>query len=548
MLFSHKISFSKTSFESKFTQVSEQKSFFAQLQKIFIKDKYKFNYLPIFSPMGDAKVAREIYHGKFNFSGLTLDTNGLSPFMIHINKDYIFGQIHNFSWLSHMYAAKSAISLAASRTFILDWIKIFGNKTNSHSYDYEITTNRIVNWLIHSNWLLKQSSTDFQQAFIDSIKEQAYHLYKNFIIIKDKYTKLHVAITLLLACRFTNLPLKFNQRILKIFTQATQENILLDGGHISLEPQKIYNILSLLIPIKQSYLQLLEQPPAILIEMIERLFPCLRFFTHTNGELAHFHGSTIVTKQAINACLSHDETNGAIFQHAPYSNFYRLANNNNILIANVGINNSESAMSFEFSSQQQRIIVNCNESCVKLIPNQYKSDKFSNLHHSYLQNEKLLFTKQRLKAITQNISLEKLSNQNKLGFCASHVKKYKHNIKIIHQREIFLDTDDTITGSDKLTYENLKGAIPSTKISFHLHPDIIVKKRLCNFLLIGKNNNVWEFSCDNAILKLDESIYHCPTHGALPSKKIILTFNNIPSSIINWKICRIKESLLQFDG
>ena len=130
----------------------------------------------------------------------------------------------------------------------------------------------------------------------------------------------------------------------------------------------VLELLADLLPLRQTYANQAEAPPAALIGAVERMLPALRFFRHQDGSLARFNGMGATIHDRIAAILRHDDTAGAPLLHAPHSGYERLAMGGTTVIADTGAaaagrrsRNAAHAgcLSFELSSGRQHFIVNC---------------------------------------------------------------------------------------------------------------------------------------------------------------------------------------------
>ena len=118
--------------------------------------------------------------------------------------------------------------------------------------------------------------------------------------------------------------------------EELDRQILPDGGHISRNPMAVLELLADLLPLRQTYANQAEAPPAALIGAIERMLPALRFFRHQDGSLARFNGMGATIQDRIAAILRHDDTAGAPLLHAPHSGYERLSMGGTTVIADTG--------------------------------------------------------------------------------------------------------------------------------------------------------------------------------------------------------------------
>ena len=95
-------------------------------------------------------------------------------------------------------------------------------------------------------------------------------------------------------------------------------------------------LLADLLPLRQTYANQAETPPAALISAVDRMLPALRFFRHQDGSLARFNGMGATIHDRIAAILRHDDTAGAPLLHAPHSGYERLSMGGTTVIADTG--------------------------------------------------------------------------------------------------------------------------------------------------------------------------------------------------------------------
>ena len=128
----------------------------------------------------------------------------------------------------------------------------------------------------------------------------------------------------------------------------------------------VLELLADLLPLRQTYANQAEEPPAALIGAVERMLPALRFFRHQDGSLARFNGMGATIHDRIAAILRHDDTAGAPLLHAPHSGYERLSMGGTTVIADTGLppptdvsgRAHAGCLSFEMSSGRHNFIVN----------------------------------------------------------------------------------------------------------------------------------------------------------------------------------------------
>ncbi|EFG2587298.1 heparinase, partial [Escherichia coli] len=106
---------------------------------------------------------------------------------------------------------------------------------------------------------------------------------------------------------------------------SLDHQIFADGGHISRNPLAVVELLSDLLPLKQTFLAQTQSVPPLLLSAIDRMMPAVRFFRHRDGALARFNGMGATAHDRLSAVLQLDETNAAPVLSATHSGYERLA-------------------------------------------------------------------------------------------------------------------------------------------------------------------------------------------------------------------------------
>lgn len=527
-------------------------------------DEANFSPIPIIETTGDSDFVRKFYHGEFTLAGHTIHNKSASPFLVGKSPLSWQKELHKFAWLQHMFTAKNSLSLAMSRNLINDWtaLKIPPSINNNPIWDLEVTAFRLINWLIYSSWLVKNASNEFKLSFAKLIKQHVNYLYKHSLSQQNPNLLATMFIGIKIASRTFHYSEHFDKYIDSVLQQQLKTIILPDGGHISRDPFWLYQLLSWLLPLRQSYIIAHSNPPYYLINTIERLLPALRFFKHRDGRLANFNGIAGASISHIERLLTLDDTHAQLFTQLPQTGYHRLNNNETILIIDTGpyVNkpNSDSGyiknyLAFEFSAGRQQFIIshgkphgkakeenladlknsnsNISKSMVQICSQNDARDnkKWWQKHHKSTKNNKLF-----IKSFTQ-------ADCN--GIRTMH-DLFLKDYGCLHIREITLSADgDKVTGYDSFIGASKQSAIDKTAIlRFPLHPNIDIHYRNHGFLLVGANQNCWAFECTSLTAELEEFTYY-DDYQETKSKQIIL---KAPlGSLLPQQTCKIEWSLWQ---
>lgn len=510
---------------------------------------------------GNQSFARAFYHGDFTFGNIKISTNGLSPFLYETSHIAWKQELHSFVWLKHMFAAHSHVGLASTRNMILDWIRLQPRSSHKDSlpWNLNIVTQRCLAWLQYSAWLIQGSTIEFQTVFLQSLRQQIIYLYKNALHIRDEHDRTILYLTIKYATRILDCTTLFKNKVNNLLSQQLKIIILPDGGHIFRNPQYIYNMLSLLLPLRQSYINDSYLPPTYLIETIERLLPALRFFLHKNRQLAHFNGAQPISTDSLERLLELDDTQGKVFHYMPHSGFYRLSNQDVTVLCDTGTvldtNYQDRAhagcLSFEFSAFQQKIVVNSG-SQAQLSPKDLFNSRQSFAHStaqiddmSSCSFRKKLFKSQYYVSQLDKIIVHPIQKPNIIGFRAGH-SGFEKRTGFLHVRELLLSHNgECLEGTDNFIKSERKVHYSTKQITlrFHLHPDLKISYRNNGFLLIDRDNHCWAFQCTDLPASLEDSIYY-DEDGIRPNQQIVLYFSPKTHQQISWKFIQIKDRSL----
>src|SRR4029078_13488774 len=126
-------------------------------------------------------------------------------------------------------------------------------------------------------------------------------------------------------------------------------------------------LLSDMLPLRQTFAARNIAPPPALLNAIDRMMPMLRFFRHGDGSFALFNGMSNAPSDLVATLLAYDDTHGVPRANMPHTGFQRLDAGTTTVIMDTGPppppNVSQDAharcLSFELSPGPSRIVVNC---------------------------------------------------------------------------------------------------------------------------------------------------------------------------------------------
>lgn len=513
---------------------------------------------PIDLRIADPHIAEEIYSGRFAMGGSMIDTGGGSPFQLEVSNESFNRSLHGFGWLRHMRAADHDLAFANARALVDDWITVEGRELGGLAYEPDVLASRLIAWLSHSPIVLRGADHGFYRRFLKSIALQTRYLKHVAGAMPGDATRFKARIALAMA----SLCLPSNAGAVRSASRnldsEIEGQILPDGGHVSRNPMILIELLTNLLPLKQTYINLGQKPPRNMAAGMDRMFSALRFFRHSNGELALFNGSSAVSADRLLGVLRYDETSGAAFREMPHSCYQRLSAGNAVLIADTGpppkgILSSQAhagCLSFELSSGANCFIVNAGAPVISHTP--YADFARMTAAHSTVtldDRSSLSFSHSPflgpiVTGGVRRVTVRSLDEEGKhQGFDATH-DGYAGNLKLLHRRKIrMLASGHEVQGRDQITRPDESDPDPEDRTvavaRFHVHPTISVHQDEDGVIhLTAGDGETWAFVGRDLKPQIEEDVYFADLAGARTSKQITMEFAVGQRSQIDWKLIR----------
>jgi uncharacterized heparinase superfamily protein len=511
----------------------------------------------------DRQIALEIYSGRFPLSGQMVETGGRSPFQVDVTNPQWLRSLHGFGWLRHMRAAGTELAAANARALVADWIAINGGRISGIAWDPAVTARRIISWLQHSPVVLQGAEFPFYRSFLRSLAVQIRFLRSMAPEMPDGQEKLRARIAL----AFAALSLPVSQQALRSATRnlslEIDRQILPDGGHISRNPMVILELLADLLPLRQTYANQAERPPAALMGAVERMLPALRFFRHQDGSLARFNGMGATIHDRIAAILRQDDVGGAPLLHAPHSGYERLAVGGTTVIADTGppppseVSGRAHAgcLSFEMSSGRHNVIVNSGVDTFGAADFRPLA-RATAAHSTATLNDTSSARFSTSPGVGSLLGAPLVGGPNKVrcdrndgkdaqGFVAVH-DGYVSRFGIYHERTLSLaQGGDVLRGKDRF-YGAGGRPVPDNgrdvvALRFHVHPDMSLATDSQGRLAISaRGADTWIFTASGAAPTVEESIFFAGLSGPRKTFQIVLSFKASEQPEARWQFIRIR--------
>ena len=427
-----------------------------------------------------------------------------------------FEKLNNFFWF---FSLDLKSSKKVTQTVVDNWINK-NNKYNKKSWDFDITSKRIISWLSNHQLTYEDCNEDFKKKFNQAIQKQTNHLLneiKNLSEVENKVIGCAAIILTGLAYKDHNKYLNNGLNLLKKIIKSSISN---NGFPKSRNIKQLIFYLKYFIIIREWFKESQNTIPEYIDEIIYYLGQNYAFIWQNINQDILFNGNYISNNNEFDQYLKRF---GYAFknENKEIAGYAILKNKKIILTMDIGESPSNNfskfyqsgALSFEIFSNGKKLITNSG----------YFADKANKLHklskstalqstlsiedHSSCDFKKLnksnILIKEGIQIIKKNI----VSEDNYWKISGSH-DGYLKKFKTIHEREIeFYPEQMKFIGFDKLLRKDKSKDI-KFDIRFHLDPSSKVMKTQDNkSILIELEDEGWKFNSENFDINIDNGLY-----------------------------------------
>ena len=271
----------------------------------------------------DATRAAEIYAGRFVFAGKIVTCHGRSIFDLEPPSEDWEVALLGFGWLRHLRAADTALTRANARSLVDDWIS---NPARRRPLERraDVLARRVISLLSQAPLVLGDTDGKFYRRYLRGLTREIRYLRYAMLDIVDGVPRLQVLIALCYASLCLANQARHIRTATRRLSDELQRQILPDGGHISRNPGALVDLLSDLLPLRQTFAARNIAPPPALLNSIDRMMPMLRFFRHGDGSFALFNGMSSAPSDLVATLLAYDDTHGVPMANMPHTGFQRL--------------------------------------------------------------------------------------------------------------------------------------------------------------------------------------------------------------------------------
>jgi uncharacterized heparinase superfamily protein len=513
----------------------------------------------------DATRAAEIYAGRFVFAGKIVTCHGRSIFDLEPPSEDWEAALLGFGWLRHLRAADTALTRANARSLVDDWIS---NPSRKRPLERraDVLARRVISLLSQAPLVLGDTDSKFYRKYLRGLTREIRYLRYAMMDISDGVPRLQVLIGLCYASLCLANQASHIRSATRRLSEELQRQILPDGGHVSRNPGALVELLSDLLPLRQTFAARNIAPPAALLNAIDRMMPMLRFFRHGDGTFALFNGMSTAPSDLVATLLAYDDTHGLPMANMPHTGFQRIDAGAMTVIMDTGAppppNVSRDAhagcLSFELSSGPSRIVVNCG------MPTTGR-DNWRSFARGTAAHSTLVYHDTSSCQFVEMSAMKRLLRGAPVTSGPAKVESYREAVDngdllttshdgylarfgIIHRRVLMASHDGTrLEGEDTLSPlpgGRIKGSGSDYALRFHLHPSVKAS-RLSDargVMLVLPNRDVWTFEALDDKVDLEDSVFLAGNDGPRRTAQIVIRQDARQAASIRWNFVRSSTS------
>ncbi len=459
-----------------------------------------------------------------------------------------FRKLNNFYWF---FSLDLKSSKKNTQNIISEWIRK-NFKYNSRSWEFDLTSKRIIAWLSNHNLTIEEGEEDYKYKFNGMVQKQANHLMKEVNkseIVDDKMIGCAAIILVGLCYKDEKNYLLFGLNLLKKISNLSFDN---HGLPNSRNIKQLIFYLKYFILIREWFKEAQVEVPEHINENIYYLGKGYAFLWKNIEFDILMNGNNISDNSEFNHYLKRFGYNFKN-DNKELGGYAILHNKKISIVMDVGpsppskfsSNYQSGALSFEISSNGKKLISNCGYYNSKdnrltelskstathntLVIDDNSSCQYKKINKNYFIND-------GLKILKKNIVFEK--NYWKIN--AAH-DGYQKKYHLIHERDVeFYPEQFKFIGTDKILNKKSQSNI-KFEVRFHFETNVKLMKTQDNkTILIELEDEGWKFICDNYDINIDNGLYFGNKNSYTRSQNIFISgVTNSQNENIVWQLSKI---------
>ena len=509
----------------------------------------------------DADLGRELLKGRLTLAGVSLPLNGRGDVWELPSPNRPFAvELHRYTWLPSLLR-QGPEGVAEALRLVMEWDRAF-NRVAPFVWGSETLTRRVFNLACGLKRLLDRASEAEGAHLLQSLAKQANHLLRLDGGPPSDCQNAAVAALVGTALAGDAGERLCAQALVKL-TRAVAADVLTDGGLRTRCPEEGLELLFDLLSLDDLLLQRGREAPEALTRTIDRLTQAVKFFTLGDGRLSAFQGGEAASARRVTAALAHDDGEGRVFSHLPYTGYHRLVSRDLVVMVDAAppakgpwsVNACSQPLALEITCGGDRLIANCGWSPDARGPQGFRmsaggstatlADGSAGRILTGLQARGLGL---RLKGGPTDVKAVRQENNNGVWLELAH-DAWAEELGLIHVRRLFLDAAlDELRGEDRFEPMRRTGpqrgpsgvqTRPSYAVRFHLPPDVNVSlaRDQRSVLLRGPSNRGWWFRNDAPNVLLETSTVF-EDHRPNRASQVVLMglIDTSTGACVRWKL------------
>jgi uncharacterized heparinase superfamily protein len=511
----------------------------------------------------DPTLAADIYAGYFAFGGKIVNAHGRSPFELEPGSAAWARALAGFGWLRHLRAADTALARANARVLVDDFLSLAGKPSSIPAWEPEVAARRMLAFLSQSPVILDGADRDFYRRFMKGLGRTQFFLEREIAGGLAGEPRLIAAIALAELGLCVEGTRNLARKGTKPLAEELDRQILPDGGHVSRNPEILLDLLPDLLPLRQAYAARGVQPPAQLLNAIDRMMPMLRLFRHGDGTLALFNGMGVTPPDLLATILAYDDVRAQALTSARNSGYQRLEAADAIALIDAGLPPPQiyskrahaGCSSFEFSVGAQRLVINCGAPDANRAPAR-EAARMTAAHSTLVIDDTSSCRFASYTGLRKWLGDQTVSGPNKVDVERHDLPSgtmvivahdgYEARFGLIHERRITLNRDGKmLEGVDHLRAAGTGGPIETRAVvlRFHIHPTVRLKRVRDGraVLCILPNGRRWLFETTAGQAGIEESIFFAAPDGPRSSAQIVIHGETGVGMVVEWSFRHVER-------
>ncbi|MET0606026.1 MAG: heparinase II/III family protein [Beijerinckiaceae bacterium] len=496
----------------------------------------------------DPSIARDILAGHYAFGGKVIVADDSSPFAIAGAAEVWLRGLYGFAWLRHMTALQDIDARARARAIVSEFLAL--KALPREADDPRVVARRLIALISAAPWLLDGADADFYRNFLRALCRHGRRLQRAAISEYEPLVRLQAGAALLHLALSTDRSESLARRAIATVSRELNAQIAADGGHIGRNPETCVGLLLDLIPLRQCFVRRGVEPPADILNAIDRMLAMVRHLRHADGALAAFNGAGGTPRDLMATLIAYGDAASAA-SAGLRGGYARLVAGGSVALIDAASAGPIAATSrshagclaLEFSGDGRRWIVNCGA------PRDEGTELAEAVRTTIAHSTATIGNSASAQFIDSSAGTflagppgmrAHLSDDGQ-SFNGAH-DGYVSRFGVIHERTVKLTADGgRLSGRDVFAGDvGDDGA--HVVLRFHIHPS--VDAQLADddsyVLLVGRDAVAWRFQTEDVSLDIEDSIF-LGDGAPRRTMQITLRIDLVDRRHVAWSIERVSR-------